>query len=78
MLFTVLITVPITSLSSEHNSFVACDSRCIMHIASGADRVTEARSPLFPAITRATAVHNPTQSDNFMLLFIFNEIIDRF
>jgi hypothetical protein len=51
-------------------------SQCV-HIASGADSLTELCSPpSFPAITRAAAVHTPTQSDHFM--FFFHEITDNF
>jgi hypothetical protein len=47
---TVLITVPITSLSSGHNSSVASDSRCIIQcdhilLASGAACLIKACSP---------------------------------
>jgi hypothetical protein len=36
-------------------------------VAYGADSLIKACVPLFPAISRATSVHTPTQSDHFML-----------
>jgi hypothetical protein len=81
MQFTVLITVFVISPSSEHKCFVASDSRCILervHITSGAGRLTEACSHLFPAITRAPSAHTPTQSDYFMFSFIFHEFMGNF
>jgi hypothetical protein len=70
MLFTVMITVLITSHSFMHDSFVSGDTDVItlcVYVASGADPLIKACGlPLLNAFTRAASVHSSRLLDCFM------------